>query len=118
MPAEGDCASGRTEAFTRVASRPSAQACFPVAAPTPNFFAVALMLAPCSTRLEQPPGQTTITGRLMGVPVVLVVLTLASIRHKGELLTRSTNTPAVRLYRSFGFAEEGHHRDRDRLHAA
>ena len=34
---------------------------------------------------------------------------------KIELLVRSTNTPAVRLYRSSGFAEEGRHRNRVKL---
>lgn len=35
--------------------------------------------------------------------------------NKIELLVRSTNTPAVQLYRSFGFVEEGRHRNRIKL---
>jgi RimJ/RimL family protein N-acetyltransferase len=34
---------------------------------------------------------------------------------KIELLVRSTNAPAIRLYRSSGFVEEGRHRNRVRL---
>ena len=34
---------------------------------------------------------------------------------KIELLVRSTNTPAVGLYRSLGFVEEGRHRNRVKL---
>lgn len=35
--------------------------------------------------------------------------------HKVELLVRSSNTPAVALYRQTGFFEEGRHRDRIKL---
>ena len=35
--------------------------------------------------------------------------------HKIELLVRSTNTPAIQLYRSFGFFDEGRHLDRVKL---
>jgi ribosomal protein S18 acetylase RimI-like enzyme len=35
--------------------------------------------------------------------------------HKVELLVRSTNEPALGLYRKFGFVEEGRLRDRVRL---
>lgn len=35
--------------------------------------------------------------------------------EKVELIVRSTNEPALRLYRKFGFSEEGRFRDRIRL---